>query len=86
MRMQITFKSGAQVEVDVTKFSTQRDPLGGGDLVGLSWENPADASRKLNYIRLDEVVCVAALYTANATTGPTSVEVSANAVPAHDEG
>jgi len=78
MRMQITFKSGAQVEVDVSKFTTTTSPLDGNVLTGMKWSTPEDATSKLHHLDMSEVVCIAAVWP--------NVEVSDGAVPAHDEG
>ena len=60
MRMQITFKSGAQIEVDVEEFTTGRSPLN-NELVKLNWTTPADAAAKLHTIEIDDIVAVVAL-------------------------
>lgn len=49
MRMQITFKSGAQIVVDVDKFTTKESTVT-GDLTGLHWTTPDDAKARLSFI------------------------------------
>lgn len=61
MRMQITFKSGAQIEVDVEEFSTGRSSVT-DKLVKLHWTTPADCTAKLHTIDLGDIAAVVALY------------------------
>jgi len=49
MKMQITFKSGAQVVVDVERFETQKGPIS-AELVSLKWTTPAGWTSKLHYL------------------------------------
>lgn len=46
MRAQITFKSGAQIEIDTDKVATKRNPLS-GDITEFSWETPDTYTAKL---------------------------------------
>lgn len=58
-QMQITFKSGAQVTVDVTgDLNTQKRD---GALVKMEWESPGDWHAKLHTVCLSEIVAVVLL-------------------------
>lgn len=58
MRMQITFRSGAQVTVGVSKFKTGRSPVT-GRLASLDWSTPGDTDTWLHGLYdLDEVVAI----------------------------
>lgn len=56
--LEITFKSGAQVFVDLDEFTSTRNRWEGGRLSGLEWTTPADWSRKLHWLDLSEVACL----------------------------
>lgn len=60
MRMQITLKSGAQIEADVSEFTTKRNPIT-GDLTKLEWRTPDGHAAKLNYLDLKEVAAIVAV-------------------------
>lgn len=60
MKLEITFKSGAQVTVDVSEFTSKRS-LVGGELTEIEWTTPQDWKRKLNSINLSEVACLVAV-------------------------
>lgn len=60
MKLEITFKSGAQVAVDVTEFSTGKSVID-QELTKLSWTTPEDWTRKLHTVKLDEIVCLVAV-------------------------
>lgn len=60
MKLEITFKSGAQVMVDCTEFSTEKSVVT-GEIQALNWTTPANWSRKLHSVKLDEVVCLVAV-------------------------
>lgn len=49
MKMQITFRSGAQITVDVTEFSTGRSPVT-NRLASLKWKTPDGATSWLHGI------------------------------------
>lgn len=59
MRVQLTFRSGAQVEFDADKV-TSNDSFG-GDIKQFQWETPADWKRKLHNLDLSEVVAIVAI-------------------------
>lgn len=58
MKLEITFKSGVQVSVDVSKFTTKR---AGTELTEMEWTTPQRWSRKLHSIDLTQVVCIVAV-------------------------
>ena len=60
MRAQVTFKGGAQIQVDVTEFSTTRDPVTGG-LTKLNWTTPDGWAAKLHCLDVTEVVAIVAI-------------------------
>lgn len=60
MKLEITFKSGAQVTVDASEFTSKRNQLS-GDLTELNWVTPQDWKRKLNSIDLSQVACLVAV-------------------------
>jgi hypothetical protein len=61
MKMQITFRSGAQITVDVTEFSTARTPIT-DKLARLSWKTPENATSWLHGIYdLDDVAAIVAI-------------------------
>ena len=57
MQMQITFKSGTQVTVDVEDFSIGRSNMS-GELRELKWTTPDQFVAKLAYLNLDEVSAI----------------------------
>lgn len=57
MRAQITLKSGAQIEVDVTELSTTRDKYS-AELTHMEWATPDGWRRKLHTIAIDEIVAI----------------------------
>lgn len=59
MRLQITFKSGAQVEVDVEDFTAGVDRATGGPK--LSWKDAEDWTSRLDYVDPAEVVAIMAV-------------------------
>lgn len=69
MRVQITLKSGAQIEADVEEFTVTRSRLE-GELVGLKWTGSV-GGRALKYVRLDEIAAI----TYVDDEGPTVAEI-----------
>jgi len=72
MRMQLTFRSGQQVEVDVEAVNRRNKRVPGPGLVanplddgagigGLVWETPGDWTAKLIDLNLSELVAVVVL-------------------------
>jgi hypothetical protein len=60
MKLEITFKSGAQVTVDVTEFSTKRSQI--SNTYGeLNWTTPKDWTRKLHSVDLEQIACLIAV-------------------------
>jgi hypothetical protein len=59
MKMQIIFKGGAQVTVDVIEFVIKRNAM--GELSSVQWTNPANPEAKLNYLDASEVAAVVTL-------------------------
>jgi hypothetical protein len=56
--MQITFKSGAQIEVDVEDFAIGRSPVS-DRLVSLKWTTPETYTAKLGYLGdLDDIAAI----------------------------
>ena len=64
MKMQVTFKSGAQITVDADEVTTGRQPT--GDLTKLAWTTPDDWVTKLHTLDVREVVAVVMLREAGA--------------------
>ena len=63
MKMQITFRSGAQITVDVTEFRTSRSPIT-DRLIRLSWIAPDGATAWLHGVYdLNEVVAIVGIDT-----------------------
>jgi hypothetical protein len=60
MRIEITFRSGAQITADVEEFSGSWSVIK-GDLRSLKWTTPDDWTRKLHRIELSEVVGIVAV-------------------------
>jgi hypothetical protein len=58
--VQLTFRSGAQILVDVDEFTTGTSKVNGA-LRSLRWRTPADWTRKLDTVNLGEVVAVVAV-------------------------
>jgi hypothetical protein len=59
--MQITFRGGAQIEVDVDSFEVGRSSMTDA-IVSLKWETPAGWSRKLKSLaNLQEIVAIVAI-------------------------
>jgi hypothetical protein len=71
VRMQITFKGGAQVEVDAGEWTTARNQIT-GELTKMDWTTPGGWTAKLHTINLGEVVAIVALRT------PEEVSVDGN--------
>jgi hypothetical protein len=59
-KLQITFKSGAQVTVDCIELKTERNKLN-GQLLSLEWMAPAGWKSKLHTVSVDEVACLVVL-------------------------
>lgn len=55
--MQITFKSGTQVEVDATEFTTTRSPIT-GELTKINWTTPDGWTTKLHTVDVGEVAAI----------------------------
>jgi hypothetical protein len=62
MRMQITFKSGAQIEVDAGEWTTARNQFT-NELTRMDWTTPDAWTAKLHTIDLSQVAAVVALRT-----------------------
>ncbi len=60
MKLEITFKSGAQVTVDVTEFSTKRNQVS-NTYAELNWTTPNDWARKLHSVDMTEIACLVAV-------------------------
>lgn len=60
MKLQITFKSGAQTTVDVKEFST-KGSLVGDAIAELNWTTPRGWNCKLHYVDLNEIACLVAV-------------------------
>lgn len=60
MRAQITLRSGAQIEVDVTELTTGRSPVSNG-LNSLKWTTPEQWARKLHTIEMGEIAAIVML-------------------------
>jgi hypothetical protein len=58
MQAQITFKSGAQITVDVGEINTWKD---GGPLTALAIDPPDDWTSKLRHIAVDEIAAIVVL-------------------------
>lgn len=57
MRIQITLKSGAQIEADVSEYSTASS-LVDGSLSKLNWTTSKDPAAGLKYVDLNEVAAI----------------------------
>lgn len=57
MKAQVTLRSGAQIEFDVTDLTTRRSPVTGG-LIGLDWTSPDGWMRKLHTIAVEEIAAI----------------------------
>lgn len=68
MRMQITFRGGAQIEVDVDSFEVGRSSMTGA-FVSLEWNTPAGWTRKLNSIDPSEIAAIVAIEERPAQAG-----------------
>jgi hypothetical protein len=55
VKLEITFKSGAQVSVDVADWTLTKN---GSDLDKLEWTTPDKGRRRLVRADLNEIVCV----------------------------
>ena len=60
MKIQVTFKSGAQIEFEVDEFSTGRDSLT-RDLTAVNWKTPANWTRRLHTIEVEEIIAIVAI-------------------------
>ena len=60
MKLEITFKSGAQVTVDVSEFKTHKSVID-GEFKQLDWTTPRNWKRKLHTIDLKEIACLVAV-------------------------
>jgi hypothetical protein len=56
MKMEITLKSGTQIEVDVTEFTTGRNGL--NELAKLNWTTPENWKRKLHTLEMDQIAAI----------------------------
>lgn len=65
MKIQITLRSGTQIEADVEEFTIGRGGLS-GEMRELQWVNPPDALRKLKYLDINDVVAVVAIHEPSA--------------------
>lgn len=70
MRMQITFKSGAQITVDVDEFSTGRSPAT-NELTRFGWTTPDAWTARLHTITLSEVAAIVAIRPDAEPSSPT---------------
>lgn len=57
MKMVITFHSGAQVRVDVTKYEVSTQQMT-GELQKLRWTTPDGWGQKLMHVALNQVACI----------------------------
>lgn len=57
MIMVLTLKSGTQIRIEVTEFTTRKD-LAGTEFSQLSWVTPETAKTKLHSLILSEIACV----------------------------
>jgi hypothetical protein len=57
MKVQIVFKSGAQIEADVDEISTFRNQLT-NEITKLKWTTPDGWKRKLHTIQLSEIAAI----------------------------
>lgn len=73
MKMQITFKSGAQIVADAGELTTGRDPLT-GELTRMNWTTPDSWTAKLHTISLAEVAAVVMLRDTEPTTSDRGVQ------------
>jgi hypothetical protein len=76
MKIEITFKSGAQVVADVESFETSMNFAGGFNK--LSWITPAGWTRKLVRVDMDEVAAIVAIFEAGITPVDESREVDSS--------
>lgn len=60
MKMEITFKGGAQIIVDASEFQVIRSAM--GEFRKLSWNTPDDFTRKLCYADIDEIAAIVRIY------------------------
>lgn len=60
MKLEITFKSGAQVTVDVAEFSTKRNQIS-NTYAELNWTTPGGWTRKLHSVDMDQIACLVAV-------------------------
>ena len=60
MRIQITLKSGAQIEVEVEEFISERNAITGA-LNRLKWETPRGWTAKLHTVEMSEIAAIVAL-------------------------
>lgn len=60
MKAEITFKSGAQILVDVTEFSTEKHRAT-REITAMSWTTPESWTRKLHTLALSEIVAIVAV-------------------------
>lgn len=59
--MRIVFKSGTVLDVDVTNFTTSKNPIHG--LSSLKWtDEVGDSVITLHHVNLDEVAAIAAVH------------------------
>jgi hypothetical protein len=57
VRIQITLKSGAQIEADVSEYSTAAS-LVDGNLTKLNWTTSSNPAAGLKYVDLNEVAAI----------------------------
>lgn len=60
MKLEITFKNGTQVTVDVSEFTTKRSTIT-GELTELNWTTPKTWKRKLHTLDVSEILCLVAV-------------------------
>lgn len=60
MKMEITFRNGVQILVDVTGFETKKSLID-GKITELNWTTPDEWTRKLHKLDLDEILCIVAV-------------------------
>jgi len=69
MKMQITLRSGTQIEADVEEFTLGRGGIDGA-LREITWTNQPVPSRRLKYLDASEIVAVVAIHDPSEQPGP----------------
>ena len=69
MKMQVTFRSGVQIEADVEEFTLGRGGIDGA-LREITWTNKPVPARRLKYLDASEIVAVVAVHDPSEQPGP----------------